>query len=81
MKNGQLRKCDKKRKMDKQTLDERNCIFNNVQMCSMVDPCIHITPGFRLTEEDLKSAIQKGRSYCDIVIFVENSNFQGMLLS
>ena len=31
----QLRKYDKKRKMDKrlQTLDERNSMFNNVQMC------------------------------------------------
>ena len=28
-------------------------------MCSMVDPSIFTTPGFRLTEEDFKSAIQK----------------------
>ena len=44
----QLRKYDEKRKMDKrlQTLDERNSIFNNVQMCSLVNPSILTTPAF-----------------------------------
>ena len=65
----QLRKYDEKRKMDKrlQTLDERNSIFNNVQMCSMVNPSILTTPAFRLIEEDFKTAIQEGPTYiCDI---------------
>ena len=58
----QVRKNDKKRKMDKrlQTLDERSSIFNNVQMCSMTDPCILTTPAFRLIEQDFKGAIQEG---------------------
>ena len=50
-----------------QTLDERNSIFNNVQMCTMVDPSILTTPAFRLIEEDFKSALQEGPTYtCDI---------------
>ena len=64
----QARKNDK-RKMDKrfQTLDERSSIFDNVQMCSMTDPCILTTPAFRLIEEDFKGAIQEGPVYiCDI---------------
>ena len=55
--------------MDKrlQTLDERSSIFNNVQMCSMTDPCILTTPAFRLIEQDFKGAIQEGPTYiCDI---------------
>ena len=58
----------KKQKRDQslQTLDERNGIFDNVQMCSMVDPCI-LTTCFRLTEGYFKGAIQKGPTYiCDI---------------
>ena len=65
----QVRKDDKKRKMNKrlQTLDERNSIFNNVQMCSMVYPSILTAPAFRLIEEDFKSAIQEVPTYiCDI---------------
>ena len=65
----QVRKDDKKRKMNKrfQTLDERNSIFNNVPMCSMVHPLILTTPTFRLIEEDFKSAIQEVSTYiCDI---------------
>ena len=48
----QVRKNDKKRKMDKrlQTLDERSNIFNNAQTSSMNDPCILTTPAFRLIE-------------------------------
>ena len=64
----QARKNDK-RKMDKrfQTLDERSSIFDNVQMCSMTDPCILTTPAFRLIEEDFKGAIQECPVYiCDI---------------
>ena len=74
----QFRKDDKKRKMNKrlQTLDQRNSIFNNVQMCSLVDPSILTTPAFRLIEEDFKSAIQEGpTSICAICwefIFQEN---------
>ena len=51
--------------MDKslQSLYERNSIFSNVQMCSMVDPSILTTPAFRLTEEYLKTAIQEGPTY------------------
>ena len=65
----QLRKYMKKGKMDKrlQTLDERNSIFNNVQMCSMVDPSILTTPAFRLIEEDFKTAIQEGPTYICVI--------------
>ena len=69
VKKEQVRKDDKKRKMSKplQTLDERNSIFNNVQMCSKFDTSILTTPVFRLNEEDFKSTIQEGRTYiCDI---------------
>ena len=65
----QVRKNDKKRKMDKrlQTLDERSSIFDNVQMCSMTDSCILTTPAFRLIEQNFKGAIQEGPTYiCDI---------------
>ena len=59
----QLRKYDEKGK----TLDERNSIFNNVQMCSMVDPSILTTPAFRFIEGVFKTAIQEGPTYiCDI---------------
>ena len=40
-------------------LDERSSIFDNVQVCSMTDPCIHTTPAFRLIKEDFKGAIQE----------------------
>ena len=45
--------------MDKrlQTLDERSIIFDDVQMCSITDPCIFTTPAFRLIEEDFTGAI------------------------
>ena len=46
--------------MDKllQSVDERSSFFDNVQMCSMTDPCIlTTTPVFRLAEEDFKGAI------------------------
>ena len=65
----QVRKDDKKRKMGKhlQTLDERNYIFNNVQMWSMVYLLILTTPAFRLIKKDFKCAIQEGPTYiCDI---------------
>ena len=65
----QVRKNEKKRKMDKrlQILDKRSSIFNNVQVCSMAEPCILTTPAFRLIEEDFKGAIQEGPTYvCDI---------------
>ena len=64
-----VRKIDKKRKMNKRlkTLDERSSIFDNVQMCSMTDPCILTTPAFRLIEQDFKAVIQEGPTYiCDI---------------
>ena len=47
--------------------DERNAIFNDVQACSMVDPCILKTPAFKLIEKEFKGAIQEGPTYiCDI---------------
>ena len=50
-----------------QTLDERNSIFNNVQMCSMVDPSLLTTLAFRLIKKDFKTAIQEGLTYiCDV---------------
>ena len=63
----EFRKNDK-RKMDKrlQTLDKRSSICNNVQMCSMTDPCILTTPAFRLIE-DFKSTIEEcPTNICDI---------------
>ena len=70
MKKNRLEKMTpKKKKMGKrlQTFDERSSIFNNVQMCSMVDPSILTTPAFRLIEEDFKSVIQEDPSYiCEI---------------
>ena len=58
-----LRKYDEKGK----TLDERSSIFNNVQMCSMVDPSILTTPAFRFIEKVFKTAILEGPTYiCDI---------------
>ena len=68
-KKEKVRKHDKERKMDKrlQTLGERSSIFNNVQMCSVTDPCILKTPAFRLIEQEFKGAIQEGPTYiCDI---------------
>ena len=64
----QVRKNDKKRKMDKrlQILDARSSIFDNMQMCSMTDPYILTAPAFRLIEEDFKGAVQEGPTYvCD----------------
>ena len=45
--------------MDKhlKPLDERNSIFNYVQICSMVDPCILTTVAFRLIEEKFEGTI------------------------
>ena len=57
-----------------QTLDERNSIFNNFQMCTMVDPSTLTTPVFRLIEEDLFRKV-----LLTFVIFVGNSNFVGIL--
>ena len=49
------------------TLDERNSIFDNVQMCSVTDPCILTTPAFRLIEEDFSGTIQESSTQiCDI---------------
>ena len=61
----QVRKYDKKRKMNKhlQTLDERKSIFNNLQICSIVDPFILSSQAFRLTEEDFEIAFQEGPAY------------------
>ena len=58
--------------MDKllQTLDERNSIFNNVQMCSMTDPSVLTTPAFRLMKEDFKEG-RSGRSYLPFLYLLE----------
>ena len=49
-----------------QTLDERNSVFNNIQMCSMV-LSILTTPAFRLIKENFKNVVQEGPTYiCDI---------------
>ena len=62
VKKNQLEKLIKKRKIDKllKTSNERSSIFDNLQMCSMTDPCILTTPAFKLIEEDYKGAIQEG---------------------
>ena len=45
----------------------KEAVFNNVQVCSMTDPCILTKSAFRLTEEDFKGAIQEGPTcICDI---------------
>ena len=61
----QVRRNDKKTKVGQrlQNLDESSSIFNNVQMCSMTDPCILTTPAFRLIEEDFNVAIQESPTY------------------
>ena len=72
MKKGKKVTCDsfeddKKNKLQKiirkgqwiNILDERSSIFDNVQVCSMTEPCIHTTPAFRLIKEDFKGAIQE----------------------
>ena len=64
-----LKKYDRKTKINNrlQHLDKRNSIFNNVQMCSMVDPSILTIPVFRLNEEDFETANQESPTYiCDI---------------
>ena len=69
VKKNQLEKMIKKTKIDKllKTSNERSSIFDNLQMCSMTDPCILTTPAFKLIEEDYKGAIQEGPTYiCDI---------------
>ena len=49
-------------------LDERSSLFNNVELCSMIDPCIRTAPAFRLIKQDFKGAIQKGPTYiCNIL--------------
>ena len=77
----QLRKYENKGKMDKhlQTLDERNSIFKNVKMCTMVDPSILTTPAFRLLKKISKLLFRK--SLLTFVIFVGNLNFEGVLLN
>ena len=58
---------NKLEKMEKQILDERRSIFNNVQVCSMIDPCIPTTPAVRLIQEHFKGATHDGPTYiCDI---------------
>ena len=67
--NSKIRNDDKKRKKEirEKAKDKRNDIFNSVQTCSMVDPCILKTPAFKLVEEEFKSAIKEGPTYiCDI---------------
>ena len=68
MRKEKFNKNYKKRKMDKlfQTLDERSSIFNNVQICSMTDPCIFTTPAFILIE-DFKGAIQEDPTYISYI--------------
>lgn len=63
----------RKKKKEKKT-DERNSIFKNVQICSMVDPCILTTRAFQF-----QGTIQNGPTY--ILIFVGGSNFEGTLLN
>ena len=71
----QLRKYDEKGK----TLDERNSIFNNVQMCSMV-----IHPYSQHQHLDSLKTFSKllfRKVLLTFVIFVGNPNFEGMLLN
>ena len=57
----------KERDKRSETSDERASICNNVQMCSIADPCIPTTTAFRLIEEYFRYAIQEGPTYiCDI---------------
>ena len=70
-----------KRKMDKrlQTLDKRSSVCNNVQMCSMTDPCILTTPAFRLIE-DFKITIEKSpTNICDIYDITQIHNLKTII--
>ena len=60
-------------------LNEKNSIFNSVQMYSMVDPSILTTPAFRLIEKISKVLFRK--LLLTFVVFVGNVNFEGMLLN
>ena len=75
----QLRKYEKKVKRDQRlwTLQERSSIFNNVQICSISDPCIFAISAFRLIEEDFKGVIQKSPTY--ICEFVGSLNLEATL--
>ena len=55
----QVRKSDKKRKMDKslQNLDDRTSIFDNIQKSNRIYPWILTTSYLRLIENDFKGAI------------------------
>ena len=55
----QVRKSDKKRKMDKslQNLDERTSIFDNIQKSNRIYSWILTTSYLRLIENDFKGAI------------------------
>ena len=70
-----------KRKMDKrlQTLDKRSSVCNNVQMCSMTDPCLLTTPAFRLIE-DFKITIEKcPTNICDIYDITQIHNLKTII--
>ena len=45
------------------TSDETSSIFDNVQICSITDPCILKRPASRLIEEDFKGSIQESPTY------------------
>ena len=59
-----------------QISNEKNSIFNSVQMYSMVDPSILTTPAFRLIEKISKVLFRK--LLLTFVVFVGNVNFEGM---
>ena len=63
------KKCEKNGEKDQrlQTLEERSSIFNNVQMCSMANPCTLTILAFRLLKENFSATIFEGPSYiCSI---------------
>lgn len=43
--------------------EKKTMFFDNVQMCSMVDPCILATSAFKVIDQDFKFAIEEGPTY------------------
>ena len=61
------KKKKKKKKRERQTnvlkIYAKKIIFDDVQMCSLNDPCILTAPVFRLMEEAFNVAIQGGPTH------------------
>ena len=66
---GKLKDFDKKRQKMNRTNQKilRGFVFQTTEVCSMVDPSILETQGFKIIKKELKCAIAEGPSWiCDI---------------